>query len=140
MVGGTYHDHSDMETILGLGSLGAATEPITDAAMDLITTVSEGYADAMIRGRTGRTLANASSAAVWPCKSLLISMSMKIFHAQQGHRAGVTSRSSPDGASSYVVSLADVSLEIEGLIGLASSGTAPYKAVSTVDETDLSGG
>ena len=63
MAGGTYHDHADMEVLLGLGTLGAATEPITDAAVDVITVLVEGYCDAHIRGKTGRTLANANTAS-----------------------------------------------------------------------------
>jgi len=128
-----------MEVLLGLGSLTATSEPISDAAMDLITGLVEGYADAKIRAATGNTLAEANTASAASTKAALMELSRKYYLAQQTSRAGAASTSTSEGSKSYAGSMR-WDPEIGVLIGLASSGGSPYVVKSSVDETNLSGG
>ncbi|MBU1152332.1 hypothetical protein KJ632_05950, partial [Patescibacteria group bacterium] len=120
-----YHAHADMEVLLGLGSLTATSEPISDAAMDLITGLVEGYADAKIRAATGNTLAEANTASAASTKAALMELSRKYYLAQQTSRAGAASTSTSEGSKSYAGSMR-WDPEIGVLIGLASSGGSPY--------------
>jgi len=138
MAGGTYHDHSDMETLLGM-TLTATSEPITDAGMDAITVLVEGYVDALIRGRTGRTLANANAASATATTAALMELSRKYYVAQQAARAGVQTRSSSDGSTGWSAAIS-WQPELAVLEGLAASGQAPYRVKTTVDVNKLSGG
>jgi len=128
-----------MEVLLALGSLTATSEPISDAAMDLITGLVEGYADAQIRARTGNTLAAANTASSTATKAALMELSRKYYLAQQVSRAGFASASNSEGSKSYAGSM-QWQPEISVLIGLASSGGSPYVVKSSVDPYYLSGG
>jgi len=136
---GTYHTHADMEALLGM-TLSATSEPITDTAMDIITVLVEGYCDAMIRARSGNTLATANTASTAACKAALMQLSLKYYLAQQSIRAGVASWSTAEGSKTMAASGMRWEPELGVLIGLASSGSSPYTAGSSVDPYNLSGG
>lgn len=138
MAAGTYHGHAEMEKLLDLGTLSATSEPITDAAMDEITGITEGVADAHIRGKTGRTLANAYAANNKACVGLLMELSRKYFLAHQGSTAyGVVSDA--QGSKTRTTYKMSWQPEFSALVALASSGGTVMGVGDTVDPYNLSG-
>jgi hypothetical protein len=133
-----YHAHADMEALLGM-TLTATSEPISDAAMDIITVLVEGYCDAKIRAATGNTLATANTASASATKACLMELSRKYYLAQQASRAGLASKSDSEGSASWGGGMR-WEPELGVLIGLAGSGTSPYRVGSTVDAYNLTGG
>lgn len=129
----------EVADVLGLGTLAAATEPISSTSMTALVAVVEGYADAKIRAQTGNTLAVANTVSNSATEACLIELCRKYYLAQQTARAGAASSSSSEGSKSYAGSMR-WDPEIGVLIGLASSGGSPYVVKSSVDETNLSGG
>ena len=131
MAGGTYHDHNDMETLLDLGALTSSSEPITDAAMDAITVLIEGYAEGAVKGATGKSLSDCTPASAR--KAMLMAMSAKYYKHQQGVRSGAASRVTPASSVTYSFSGVDMTPEVRTLIRLAGQETDPLSVVKSVD-------
>lgn len=138
MAGGTYHNHADMEVLLGYGSggLSSSTDP-TDAEIDEITKVVEAVVSAKIRGQTGRSLADAYSASASETKGALMALSQKMFLANERAKARRTSSTGPDGTSQSSTAEMQWSPELRILVGLAAASGKVMETVSGVDKTRL---
>ena len=135
MAGGTYHDHADMEAYLQLGALGAATVPITDAAMDVITLQTEAMANGYILRRTKglRGIGNASPTG--DGLQIMILISARIYTLRQSSRAASTSASNPQGSIAYVQD-PEIRDMLETLVALSWGTAASISATrDTVDTT-----
>ena len=124
MAGGTYISHTDLEVTLGYGAAGltSTSEPITDGQVDNICVMVEGVADAYIRSKTRRTLANANTANAAACKGALQAIAVEHCKTIMGARTGTQSRGGRGGGTETFWDRADIRVYLDSLAGLAASG------------------
>ena len=135
MVGLGYITHADIEGPMGL-TLSGTSKPLTDTEVDSLCDLIEDYANGYVIGETrGRTLSDCPNANARNAQ--LIAMTIKAYGMVQGHRSGVQSESTTDGASAtYMIDWGQLRPELRTLAAMASAGGKVMQVVDTLDGTE----